>query len=101
MLVTATPELLQLNVNIILSPSHTTPTVRGCFCVINRIQEPIENFLRKHEKRVDAILAYFHIETTPSSTLPQSKLYELFTPKTKYLLAHRVYQLVTELRKTF
>ncbi|CAM4814832.1 unnamed protein product [Rotaria magnacalcarata] len=99
--VTATPELLRSNVNIILSPSYTTPTVLGWFCVINRIHEPIENFLRKHEKRVDVILAYFLIETTPSSTLPQSKLYELFIPKTKYLLGHPVCQLVTELRKKF
>ncbi|CAF5145326.1 unnamed protein product, partial [Rotaria magnacalcarata] len=36
-----------------------------------------------------------------SSTLSQSKLYELFTPKTKYLLAHPVCQLVSELRKNF
>lgn len=79
--------------------STLSPTVLGWFCVINRIQEPIENFLRKREKRIDAILAFFLIETTPTLTLSQSKLYELFTPKTKYLLAHPVCQLVTELRK--
>jgi hypothetical protein len=81
--------------------STLSPTVLGWFCVINRIQKPVENFLRKREKRIDAILAYFLIETKPISTLPQSKLYELFTPKTKYLLAHPVCQLVSELRKHF
>ena len=81
--------------------STLSPTVLGWFCVINRIQEPVENFLRTREKRIDAILAYFLIETTPLSSLPQSKLYELFTPKTKYLLAHPVCQLVSELRKNF
>ncbi|CAF4432848.1 unnamed protein product, partial [Rotaria sp. Silwood2] len=81
--------------------STLSPTVLGWFCVINRIQEPIENFLRKREKRIDAILAFFLIEITPSSTLLQSKLYELFTPKTKYLLAYPVCQLVSEFRKNF
>ncbi|CAF4845808.1 unnamed protein product, partial [Rotaria sp. Silwood1] len=81
--------------------STLSPTVLGWFCVINRIQEPIEYFLRKREKRIDAILAYFLIETPPLSTLSQSKLYELFTPKTKYLLIHPVCQIVSELRKHF
>jgi hypothetical protein len=81
--------------------STLSPTVLGWFCVINRIQKPVENFLNKREKRLDAILAYFLIETTPISTLSQSKLYDLFTPKTKYLLSHPVCQLVTELRKHF
>lgn len=61
----------------------------------------MEEFLQSREKRVDAILAYFLIETTPKSTLRPSKLYDLFTPKTKYLLAHPVGQLVSELRKHF
>jgi hypothetical protein len=69
--------------------------------VINRLQKPVEKFLHQREKRTDAILAYFLIETKPLSTLPQSRLYELFAPKTKYLLAHPVCQLVTELRKHF
>jgi hypothetical protein len=81
--------------------STLSPTVLGWFCVINRVQKPVENFLDKRIKRLDAILAYFLIETTPTSTLSQSKLYELFTPKTKYLLSHPVCQLVTELRKHF
>jgi len=81
--------------------STLSPTVLGWFCVFNRIQKPVENFLRKREKRIDAVLAYLLIETNASSTLPQSKLYELFTPKTKYLLSHPVCQLVTELRKHF
>ncbi|UJR36630.1 hypothetical protein I4U23_029350 [Adineta vaga] len=46
-------------------------------------------------------VAYFLIETIAESTLPESKLYELFAPKTKYLLSHPVCQLVTELRKHF
>jgi hypothetical protein len=61
----------------------------------------MKNFLEKREKHLDAVLAYFLIETKPLSTLPQSKLYELFTLKTKYLLSHPVCQLVTELRKHF
>jgi hypothetical protein len=81
--------------------STLSPTVLGWFCVINRIQKPVEDFLLKREKRLDSILAYFLIETTPISTLSQSKLYELFTPKTKYLLSHPVCQLVSELRKHF
>ena len=81
--------------------STLSPTVLGWFCVINRIQKPVEDFLLKRTKHVDAILAYFLIETTPICTLPQSKLYELFTPKTKYLLSHPVCQLVSELRKHF
>ena len=81
--------------------STLSPTVLGWFCVINRIQKPMEEFLQSREKRVDAILAYFLIETTPKSTLRQSKLYDLFTPKTKYLLSHPVGQLVSELRKHF
>ncbi|CAF1291838.1 unnamed protein product, partial [Adineta steineri] len=64
-------------------------------------QKPIETFVHKREKRIDAVLAYFLIETPSSLTLPQSKLYELFTPKTKYLLSHPVCQLVTEIRKAF
>jgi hypothetical protein len=81
--------------------STLSPTVLGWFCVINRLQKPVEKFLHQREKRTDAILAYFLIETKPLSTLPQSRLYELFAPKTKYLLAHPVCQLVTELRKHF
>lgn len=81
--------------------STLSPTVLGWFCVINRIQKPVEDFLLKRTKHVDAMLAYFLIETTPICTLPQSKLYELFTPKTKYLLSHPVCQLVSELRKHF
>jgi hypothetical protein len=78
-----------------------SPTVLGWFCVINRIKQPIKNLLEKREKHFDAALAYFLIETKPKSTLPQSKFYELFTPKTRYLLSHPVCQLVTELRKHF
>jgi len=81
--------------------STLSPTVLGWFCVINRIKPPIKQFLNKREKHLDAALAYFLIEIKPFSTLPQSKLYELFTPKTKYLLSHPVCQLVTELRKHF
>ena len=81
--------------------STLSPTVLGWFCVINRIQNPVENFFHQREKHLDAVLAYFLIETTPISTLTQSHLYELFTPKTKYLLSHPVCQLVTELRKDF
>ncbi|CAF4251211.1 unnamed protein product, partial [Adineta steineri] len=81
--------------------STLSPTVLGWFCVINRIQKPVEKFLRKREKRLDAVLAYFLVETKPISTLSQSKLYDLLTPKTKYLLSHPVCQLVTELRKQF
>jgi len=61
----------------------------------------MKNLIEKREKHLDAVLAYFLIETKPLSTLPQSKLYQLFTPKTKYLLSHPVCQLVTELRKHF
>ncbi|CAF1470350.1 unnamed protein product, partial [Adineta steineri] len=46
--------------------------------------------LRKREKRLDAILAYFFVETKPVSTLSQSKLYELLTKKTKYFLSPAV-----------
>ena len=81
--------------------STLSPTVLGWFCVVNRIQKPLEDFFLKRTKHVDAILAYCLIETTPVCTLPQSNLYELFTPKTKYLLAHPVCQLVSELRKHF
>lgn len=68
---------------------------------MNRIKQPMKTFLEKREKHLDAVLAYFLIEIQPISTLPQSKLYDLFTPKTKYLLSHPVCQLVTELRKHF
>jgi hypothetical protein len=61
----------------------------------------MKQFINKREKHLDAVLAYFLVEIKPLSTLPQSKLYELFTPKTKYLLSHPVCQLVTELRKHF
>lgn len=81
--------------------STLSPTVLGWFCVIDRIQKPVEKFFRKREKRLDAVLAYFLIETKPVCTLSQSRLYELFTPKTKYLLSHPVCQLATELRKQF
>jgi hypothetical protein len=81
--------------------STLSPTVLGWFCVMNRIKQPMKNFLEKREKHLDAVLAYFLIETKPISTLPQSKLYKLFIPKTKYLLSHPVCQLVTELRKHF
>jgi hypothetical protein len=79
--------------------STLSPTVLGWFCVINRIQKPVEEFLQQREKRIDAILAYFLIETTPKSTLLASKFYHLFTPKTKSLLTNPVCQLVSELRK--
>ncbi|CAF3740732.1 unnamed protein product [Rotaria sordida] len=81
--------------------STLSPTVLGWFCVINRIKKPCKKFLKKREKRLDAVLAYFLIEAIPLSTLAESKLYELFTPKTKYLLSHPVCQLVTEFRKRF
>jgi hypothetical protein len=81
--------------------STLSPTVLGWFCVLNRLKQPMQNFLQKREKHLDAVLAYFLIEIKPVSTLPQSRLYELFTPKTKYLLAHPVCQLMTELRKHF
>lgn len=81
--------------------STLSPTVLGWFCVLNRIKSPIKQFIHKREKHLDAVLAYFLIEMKPVSTLPQSKLYELFTPKTRYLLSHPVCQLVTELRKHF
>ena len=61
----------------------------------------MKNCLEKREKHFDAVLAYFLIESRPILTLPQSKLYKLFTPKTKYLLSHPVCELVTELRKHF
>ncbi|CAF1464423.1 unnamed protein product, partial [Adineta steineri] len=54
----------------------------------------LEKFLHKRKKRFDAILAYFLIKTKSVSTLSQSKLYELLTPKTKYLLSHPACQLV-------
>ena len=69
--------------------------------MINRIQKPVESFFHQREKRHDAILAYFLIEKTPASTLSQSKLSELLTPKSKGLLADPVCQLVSELRKHF
>ena len=81
--------------------STLSPTVLGWFCVLNRIKPPIKQFVNKREKHLDAVLAYFLVEIKPVSTLPQSKLYELFTPKTKYLLSHPVCQLVTEVRKHF
>ena len=81
--------------------STLSPTVLGWFCVLNRIKQPMKNFLEKREKHLDAVLTYFLVETKPISTLPESKLYELFTPKTKYLLSHPVSQVVTELRKHF
>ncbi|CAF1031213.1 unnamed protein product [Adineta ricciae] len=81
--------------------STLSPTILGWFCVLDRVQKPIEHFLQKRQKRIDAVLAYFLIETKPEFTLPESKFYELFTPKTKYLLSHPVCQLVTELRKHF
>jgi hypothetical protein len=81
--------------------STLSPTVLGWFCVINRIKPPIKQFINKREKHLDAVLAYFLVEIKPLSTLSQSKLYELFTPKTKYLLSHPVCQLVIELRKHF
>ena len=81
--------------------STLSPTVLGWFCVLTRVQPPIKQFIQKREKHLDATLAYFLIEMQPLSTLPQSKLYELFTPKTKYLLSHPVCHLVTELRKHF
>ncbi|CAF0842606.1 unnamed protein product [Adineta steineri] len=81
--------------------SALSSTVLGWVCVINRLQKLVEKFLRKREKRLDAVLAYLLVETKPVSTLSQSKLYDLLTPKTKYLLSHPVCQLVTELRKQF
>jgi hypothetical protein len=81
--------------------STLSPTVLGWFCVLNRIQKPVEHFLRQRENRVDAVLAYFLVETKAESTLSESRLYELFTPKTKYLLSHPVCQLVSEFRKNF
>ena len=81
--------------------STLSPTFVGWFCVINRIKQPMKELFEKREKRLDAVLTYFLIETTPTSTLPQSKLYKLFTPKTKCLLSHPVYQLITEFRKRF
>ena len=81
--------------------STLSPTVLGWFCVINRIQKPMEEFLQQREKRIDTIIAYFLIETTPKSTLPTSKFVELFTPKCKSLLNNPVCQLVSELRKQF
>ncbi|CAF1460314.1 unnamed protein product [Adineta steineri] len=53
--------------------STLSPTVLGWFCVINRIQKPVEKFLRKREKRLDAVLAYFLVETKPVSTLSQTQ----------------------------
>ena len=79
--------------------STLSPTVLGWFCVINRIQTPLAEFIQQREKRIDAILAYFLIETSPKSTLPVSKFQELFSPKTKFLLSQPVCQLVSELRK--
>ncbi|CAF3397517.1 unnamed protein product [Rotaria sp. Silwood1] len=81
--------------------STLSSTVLGWFCVIDRIKKPCKKFLKKREKRLDAVLAYFLIETIPVSTLTQSKLYKLFTPKTKYLLSHPVCQLVAEFRQRF
>lgn len=57
--------------------------------------------MNKREKYLDAVLTYFLIEMKTNLTLSESKFYELFTPKTKYLLAHPVCQLITEMRKTF
>lgn len=81
--------------------STLSPTVLGWFCVLNRVKSPIKELLDKREKHVDAVLAYFLIEMKPVSTLSHSKLYELFTPKTRYFLSHPVCQLVTEIRKNF
>lgn len=81
--------------------STLSPTVLGWFCVLNRVKSPIKQLLDKREKHLDAVLAYFLIEMKPVSTLPQSKLYELFAPKTQYLLSHPVCQLITEIRKHF
>ncbi|CAF4065238.1 unnamed protein product, partial [Rotaria sp. Silwood2] len=81
--------------------STLSPTVLGWFCVIDRVKKPCNYFIKNREKRLDAILAYFLIEKIQVSTITHSKLYMLFTPKTKYLLSHPVCQLVTEFRKHF
>lgn len=80
--------------------STLSPTVLGWFCVINRIQKPIEDILDQREKQIDTILAYFLIETPTKSSLPVSKYQELFTNKSKYFLSQPVCQLVNELRKS-
>ncbi|CAF1209663.1 unnamed protein product [Adineta steineri] len=89
--ITATPKKLfsytQYDWNFL---STLSPTVLDWLYVINGIQKPVEKFVRKREKRPDAILAYFLIETKSVSILLQSKFYELLTPKTKYLLSHPV-----------
>ncbi|CAF3490546.1 unnamed protein product [Rotaria socialis] len=81
--------------------STLSPTVLGWFCVINRVKKPVKKFLKKREKRIDTVLAYFLIEIATLSTLQQSKLYELFTPKTRFFISYPVCQMITEFRKHF
>ncbi|CAF0951192.1 unnamed protein product, partial [Didymodactylos carnosus] len=83
--------------------STLSPTVLGWFCVINRVKKPLEELLFLRQQRIDSILAYYLIETQPDAikSLKHSKLYDLFTPKTKCLLTNPVGQLVCELRRRF
>ena len=81
--------------------STLSPTVLSWFCVIDRLKKPFKRGLREREKHLDTVLAYFLIETQLQSTLPVSKYHDLFTPKTRYLLAHPVCQLISEIRKSF
>ena len=81
--------------------STLSPTALSWFCVIDRLKKPFKSGLKRREKHLDTVLAYFLIETELRSTLPVSKYHELFTPKTRYLLAHPVCQLICEIRKNF
>ena len=57
--------------------------------------------MEQREKYLDAVLAYFLLETQPISTLESSRFFDLLTPKSKSIISHPVSQLITEVRKRF
>ena len=61
----------------------------------------MKDCVQQRETYLDAVLAYFLIETPSKFTLPSSLYSQLFTPKTQYYLTHPVCQLLSEIRKNF
>jgi hypothetical protein len=81
--------------------STLSPTVLSWFSLIDRLKTPLKDCFEQRERYVDGVLAYFLIDTKPKATLPQSCFNDVFTLKTKYLLANPVCRLVNEIRKKF
>ena len=81
--------------------STLSSTVFGWVSVVDRTRTSLTDLLQLREKRLDAVLAYFLVETTPVSSIPPSHFNELFSANATFLRGHPVCQLIGELRKQF